>query len=895
MPSVKNMLAAAAGAAGGDPIDVTDVFSTYLYEGTATEVGIDNGIALADGLNGGTSTQFDGSDDYLNRSSDLTGNADGKTFTFSAFIFPTAGNSKIYHIDSGGGGTRFQIGMDNSGNDHILRILVTQAGSGSTALYAPNAGTLRLNAWNHILCSFDMANTSNRHVYIDDVAQSVSYSDYVNANLEFTMAQYLTVGGALYSGGAYGLFNGRLAHVFLDYTFRDLSVESTRRTFIDANGGSTSPSTLSALNPIIYLPMTEDYSVGKNLGTGGDFTGNGSPTIVSGGAEYQSGYGQGGLVWVKNRSTSSDHRLFDTATGAGNSLIANDTFGLQSSSGTSFTSTGFGIGTLADFNNNNDDFVSWTWRKAKKWFDIVTYNGNGATQNISHNLGSVPGMIIIKCTSRNGDFWNVYHRSIGNNKRLMLQSTNGEGSAADAFNSTDPTSTQFSVGQESDTNASGQTYVAYLFAHNNSDGGFGPDGDQDIIKCDSYTGNGSSNGTTVNLGFEPQWLLTKRTDASAAWQLHDSMRGVHFADNDNGLRPDATNTESSANYFRFTPTGFKLESSSNTVNGNGGTYAYMAIRRGPLTVPTSVSNVFDIETWTGNNTGSRVIDTDITHDTALLADRANGNYFARAMYSRLTGEQVWPTSSSQPDSYWTGTATRLFHDVQEGIELPTNAAQWNSSSDNFIGYFWKRAPSFFDVVTFNESSAGATVNHNLGVAPKMIWVKGTNINQDWYVYHEDLGNSAFLRINNSGAATTSTNATWNSTSPTATQFTIGGYLTAYEYVAWLFGSVDGVSKVGSYTGNGSSSGPTIDCGFSSGPKWVLIKRATGGSNDNWAIFDTTRGLSSGNDNYMALETNDSEFSNVDWIDPTNAGFQVVQTNSSVNASGSTYIFYAIAA
>lgn len=645
------------------------------------------------------------------------------------------------------------------------------------------------------------------------------------------------------------------------------------------------------------------------------YTGTGSSGItVNTGLDVST---EGGIAWIKCRDQSNDHIIIDPQKYPnGNYWIYVSEFYAAQNIGEnvfSFSSTGWTVaGSLTNsanprYNGSSREYVSWNFRQAPSFFDVVTYTGNQVSgRTISHSLGSTPGVIFIKKLDSSED-WTVFHRDLNTNSggnytqflklNDIASAFGGTGSSASTNEDVqNVSSTTFTIGNDNRVNLNNAEYVAYLFAHHNDDGGFGPDGDKDIIKCGSYTGNGSSDGPTVNLGFEPQWLLTKRTDSSGSWQLHDSMRGVHFADNDNGLRPDASNTEASANYFRFTPTGFKLEGTSSTVNTNGGNYIYMAIRRGSLLEPTSSTDVFDMESWAGNNTSLRVIATDITHDTALLADRGTGSIGAtKALYNRLTGEQIWVTNSGQPDSYWTGTSTRLAHDVQKGIELPSSASQWNSNNDNFIGYFWKRAPSFFDVVTFKESSAGATVNHNLGVAPKMIWVKGTNVNQDWYVYHEDLGNSAFMRINDSGPATTSTNATWNSTSPTETQFTIGGYLTAYEYVAWLFGSVDGISKVGSYTGNGSSSGPTIDCGFSSGPKWVLIKRATGGSNDNWAIFDTTRGLSSGNDNYFALENNDSEFSNVDWIDPTNAGFQVVQTNSSVNASGSTYIFYAIAA
>ena len=143
---------------------------------------------------------FDGTNDYLSRSSDLTGNADGKTFTFSAWIYETSGNSKIYHIDNGSGSTRFQIAFDGTGASSKLEITGTNA-SGTTVLNIDSlAGNLALNTWQHILVSIDLTNSSNRHIYINGVSQTVTWNTYSNDNIDFTSASYLSVGAALYSG-----------------------------------------------------------------------------------------------------------------------------------------------------------------------------------------------------------------------------------------------------------------------------------------------------------------------------------------------------------------------------------------------------------------------------------------------------------------------------------------------------------------------------------------------------------------------------------------------------------------------------------------------------------------------------------------------------------------------
>ena len=222
------------------------------------------------------STSFGGSSsgDYLGRSSDLTGNADGKTFTFSAWIYEAVGDSKIYHIDSGGGGTRFQIAVDGQGTGAMLRILAVAGASNTTSLYVRDAGHFPVHTWTHVLCSFDMENTSNRYIYINDIQQSVTYDDYLNNNLDFTSASFLSVGAGVYSGGPYGIVEGRLAHVYLDYTYRNLSTTSNRRLFITSD--LKPADNQSSLSPIIYLPMTDFSTAGTNEGTGGNFTVNGT-------------------------------------------------------------------------------------------------------------------------------------------------------------------------------------------------------------------------------------------------------------------------------------------------------------------------------------------------------------------------------------------------------------------------------------------------------------------------------------------------------------------------------------------------------------------------------------------------------------------------------------------
>jgi hypothetical protein len=219
--------------------------------------------------------------------------------------------------------------------------------------------------------------------------------------------------------------------------------------------------------------------------------------------------GEGGLVWIKSRSATANNQLFDTTRGATKELISNSTAAEATDADTltAFNANGFSIGADATVNTNAATYASWTFRKAPKFFDVVTYTGTGsAGLTVSHNLGSAPGCIIAKRTDASGDNWAVYHRHFGGTHYSALDSASIFFDNPNRWNDTTATATEFTVGSSTAVNASGGTYVAYLFAHNDSDGGFGPTGDQDIIKCGSYTGNGSSTGPTVDLGFEPQWI-----------------------------------------------------------------------------------------------------------------------------------------------------------------------------------------------------------------------------------------------------------------------------------------------------------------------------------------------------------------------------------------------------
>jgi hypothetical protein len=171
-------------------------------------------------------------------------------------------------------------------------------------------------------------------------------------------------------------------------------------------------------------------------------------------------------------------------------------------------------------------------------------------------------------------------------------------------------------------------------------------------------------------------------------------------------------------------------------------------------------------------------------------------------------------------------------------------------------------------------------------------VKKRSAADNWVVY---AGDATDYLILNSTAATADLDTMWNDTAPTGSVFSLGtnddvNGNTA-RFIAYLFATLPGISKVGSYTGNGSNQ--TINCGFTTGARFILIKRTD--STGDWYVWDTARGIVTGNDPHLSLNTTAAEVTTNDTIDPDSTGFivnQVAATNVNVNTA--TYIYLAIA-
>jgi len=619
------------------------------------------------------------------------------------------------------------------------------------------------------------------------------------------------------------------------------------------------------------------------------YTGNGSTQTITNGIDLA---GKGGLVWVKSRSAATDHALYDTARGAtfdiaSNTITAQTT---QSTGLTDFLANGFSIGSLAKINTNAATYASWTFREQPKFFDIVTYTGNGvAGRTVAHNLQSAPGAIIIKATSTTGD-WKACCRSSdsGSNRIFGEFLLNSSAAVSDVLSFPISTLATSIAVNSLGMNASGVTYVMYLFAHDA--GGFGATGADNVISCGSYTGNGSATGPVVALGYEPQWLLIRRV-GGGDWNLIDNMRGFPVGANDAELNPNLPNSESTGTFVRPTATGFQLETTDIDYNQDGFNYIYIAIRRGPMRTPTTGTSVFSPVAYAGTLTSGNPQTTGFPVDLGLFANRAGTSYNFSATDRLRGGTQEVSTQQNSAES------SSAFPRLDSNTQVYFSNGQGNNTSNGSgtrILEAFRRAPGFFDVVCYTGTGVARTVAHNLGVAPELMIVKLRSgpITGRWAVSSAYVG-YMFLELSASADG-----APWNffnTAAPTSTLLNLSSTdfvnYAGGTYVAYLFASCPGVSKVGTYTGTGATQ--VINCGFAAGARFVLIKRTD--STGDWYVWDSARGIVAGNDPYLTLNSTAAEVTGTDWVNTAASGFELSNAGGNlVNINTASYIFLAIA-
>ena len=619
--------------------------------------------------------------------------------------------------------------------------------------------------------------------------------------------------------------------------------------------------------------------------------GNGGSQTITNGIDLA---GEGGMVWIKNRTSSSTHSVHDTERGVHNRLRPDTTnaSGSQDPYGVSaFNSNGFSYGSGGHNNNQTgQDYVSWTFRNSKKFFKAVTFSYGGSSSSptiVTHDLGCTVGMTFVKQTNGTQN-WYVQHKNVTGNDNngalnLTIAFAGGNGQSTSFTSITD---TQATFGAAASFPAG--TYVAYFFADNSSE-----DAEDQMIKCGSYTGNNAVIGPVVNLGWEPQFVLIKSTQGSDAWVMFDSMRGLPEgtgnASSKRILSPNSSSGEGGTNSgISVDPTGFHVTGVGGQTNDNNYQYIYMAIR-GPMMVePEAATEVFAMYSGGTSQSYPQYL-SGFPVDMALHRATTSTN---SELATRLLGAGLLKTNATDA---WGASGAYAF-DYSNGWFTHGSPTYFT----NYKSWMWKRAKGFMDVVAYTGSSSAGnlTINHSLGVAPELIISKSRSNAQAWSVLF-NMGASSYQYFTTLGTAPDygsgrSYGSGYLASKPTDTAYAIKtdtGIGSGNNYIAYLFATLAGISKVGSYTGNGSNQ--TINCGFSAGSRFILIKRVN--NSGDWYFWDSVRGIVAGNDPHLSLNTSAAQVTSDDSVDPHNSGFIVNQVSATnINVSSEEYLFYAIA-
>ena len=304
------------------------------------------------------------------------------------------------------------------------------------------------------------------------------------------------------------------------------------------------------------------------------------------------------FIWLKNRAISSNHRLFDTVRGIGGMLHSNTRDNEQTDTNnlTSFDSNGFTVGTNSNTNGLGNGIIAWAWdagtgspvnnnagsidslvrASASSGFSIVKYQGTAANDTVGHGLNAAPDWIIFKDINLDNEPWFVYHSALGNSAYLFLNTTAVQTTGqSDFMNSTDPTSSVFSVGNAvGKQNRSNSNFLALCWTAVEGYSAFG-----------SYTGNGLADGPFVYTGFRPRFLLLKNSSAIGVWSIFDTERDTYnvmdarLEANDSA---EEGNSPTNPNIVDALSNGFKVRYSGQNFNGSGNTIIYAAFAEHPF-------------------------------------------------------------------------------------------------------------------------------------------------------------------------------------------------------------------------------------------------------------------------------------------------------------------------
>ena len=640
------------------------------------------------------------------------------------------------------------------------------------------------------------------------------------------------------------------------------------------------------------------------------WTGTGSAQTINVGFEPD-------LIWFKSRNQGYDPDIYDSSRGTNNYLRTSSTITQYAASDqiTSTSSTGFTLGTGNAINQNTTTYVAWCFKasggttstgsgtggvtnittqvNSSLGFSMIKFTeGTGTSSTVNHGLGSTPELVLSKRISGNSQGWFTHHSSLSGSQYLFLNTGDAVATSSSVWNGTAPDSTKITLGPwQTETDDYGaQGRIIYAFK---SVTGFS--------KIGTYTGNGSTNGPIVETGFKPAFLMYKAKDAATAWVIVDNERGRTGNPRNEYIFAN-TGGNAGANYdlVNFYSNGFQIVDSATTSNASGGTFIYIAFAANPDTTTPTLADSFNAQLYTGNG-GTQSI-TGVGFKPDLVWVKARNVTYDHALTDSIRGvtHPIYLTNGAQLTN-----STFITSFDSDGFSIGNNAVV-NNNTNTYVAWSWKAGnlPSIntdgsttaivnanvaagFSIVHLPSHAGSYTVGHGLSGVPDLIITRVYDGTSNWLVYNSVNGARNYMLLN-TDAANTAATAGYEYDAVTSTTFTNLISASTLSYIHYCFKSISGFSKIGSYTGSGSS-GNAQNIGFQ--PDFVMIKST---AQYNWNIYDSKRPSGSITGRYMLIaNSNGSEItSSVVHIDLTSTGFSFPNGYDGTNKSSQDYIYMA---
>ena len=869
-------------------------------------------------------TAKNGTGSYLTRTPASAGNSDLWTYSCWAKGLP-APNANSHEtqilLSVSGVDTNDYLWLSIS-NDGTLDFRQWDDSSGyfwrkiSTALYRDPS------SWYHYVVTYDSANSTAEDrikMYVNgeritsfgtNANPSSGQDSFVNKTKLHAIGRF-SINGVVQTDGA---LNGYLAEVNL--------IDGQALTPADfgetGDYGEWKPKEYSGTYGTngFYLPFKNDYTV------------EGFSTVTykgSGGANYIGGVGfKPDLTWIKSRNAANYHNLHDILRTPSMRLSSNATDAENNGSAggatpqfSSFNNDGFSLSTSNENTNSSSyNYAAWNWdmgADTPTGFGCVTYTGSSSDLSVGGMTFS-PDLVWIK--RRNGVAEHFLIDSVRGNRRILNPDDTNAELDRSYFKSFDPDGFSVESGV-SNSNNNGDTYVAWGWdMGGTSVANTAGDINSTVMANTTYgqsivswTGTGSGSSPTVGHGLSstPEFIVVKHTDAVGVWAAQhkfDTTKYLQMQD------VDAATTAATV-FDNTAPTSsvFTINATNAVTNQSGGDYIAYCFH--------SVAGYSKIDSFSGSGVSGNTITTGFRPALLIVkqTNTAGENWYMFDSTREPLGELDTAIKLDETGAEAT-SSTKKVEFTDTGFKLNSTNSALNASGSTYIYLaFAGGMDSISDyntdgsidsrvkanttygqsIVSYTGNGAGsATVGHGLSSAPEMMIVRSRGSNA-WAVYHTSMGNTHLMELNTT-AAKADNNTFWNDTSPTSSAFTIGshGEVNANNtgFIAYCWHSVTGYSKIGSYTGNGSTTGTTVTLGFR--PAWLLIKSSTVA--DSWFIMDTTRSSNTTPLNtYLEANTSSDETSHANAnINILDTGFQLKTAHESLNNNGGTYIYMAFA-